>query len=254
MKSSDTSGDTLCASEQIARMQDVGKTIRAARERLGLTQEGLGKLVGVSRSSVNQWESGATTPDATRLPVLARVLELQGDDVLGLAKVHKRTEEYGSQDMQSRSAGALDALVSVPHGGDMARDLPIRGTVSGGPGGFQMANGDAIDWVRRPPRLLGRKDVFGLYVEDTSMVPRFDPGALVVVEKSRPPAVGDDVVVELLPEHPRDERRALIKRLAGPIGPTVKLEQFNPPLILEFPRKRVANILRVMTLSDLLGT
>ena len=85
------------------------------------------------------------------------------------------------------------------------------------------------------------------------MVPAHRPGALVLVERARPPAPGDDVVIELLPANPRDERRALIKRLVGINGKTVKVEQYNPPLQLEFPRKQVSSILRVMTVADLLG-
>lgn len=116
-----------------------------------------------------------------------------------------------------------------------------------------MANGDALDWVRRPPRLVGRTDVFGLWVEDTSMVPRYEPGALVIVEKARPPSIGDDIVIELAPENARDEQRALIKRLVAQTSAIIRLEQFNPPKILEYPRKRVLNILRVMTMSDIFG-
>ena len=114
-------------------------------------------------------------------------------------------------------------------------------------------NGEAVDWARRPPRLAGRSDVFGLYVEDTSMVPAFRPGALVLVERARPPAPGDDVVVELLPTGPRDERRALIKRLVAINGKTVRLEQYNPARELEFSRKQIGSIFRVMTMADLLG-
>lgn len=147
---------------------------------------------------------------------------------------------------------ALAPAVSVPARSDMPRDIPILGTVSGGIGGLQM-NGDAVDWARRPPRLAGRNDVFGLYVEDQSMVPAYRPGALILVERARPPAPGDDVVVELLPANPREERRALIKRLVSIGSKTVRLEQYNPVQQLEFPRKQVASIFRVMTMADLLG-
>lgn len=147
---------------------------------------------------------------------------------------------------------ALASTVTVPSRLEMPRDIPILGTVSGGPGGLQM-NGDAVDWARRPPRLIGRTDVFGLYVEDQSMVPAHRPGALVLVERARPPAPGDDVVIELLPANPREERRALIKRLVSINAKMVKVEQYNPSLVLEFPRKQVVSILRVMTVADLLG-
>ena len=142
--------------------------------------------------------------------------------------------------------------VQIPARSEMPRDIPILGTVSGGPGGLQM-NGDAVDWVRRPPRLAGRTDVFGLYVEDQSMVPAYRPGALVLIERARPPAPGDDVVIELLPANPRDERRALIKRLVSITAKTVKLEQYNPAKELEFPRQQVASLFRVMTVADILG-
>lgn len=166
-------------------------------------------------------------------------------------------------DMQPRTAAmhgkvAVDpkipiaAEVSIPARSEMPRDIPILGTVSGGPGGLQM-NGEAVDWARRPPRLAGRSDVFGLYVEDQSMVPAHRPGALVLVERARPPAPGDDVVVELLPATPREERRALIKRLVSVNAKTVVLEQYNPPATLEFPRKQVGSLFRVMTVADLLG-
>lgn len=146
----------------------------------------------------------------------------------------------------------IAAEVPIPARLEMPRDIPVLGTVSGGIGGLQM-NGDAVDWVRRPPRLVGRADVFGLYVEDQSMVPVYKPGSLILVERARPPAPGDDVVVELLPAGPREERRALIKRLVALNGKSVKLEQFNPAKELEFPRQQVASLFRVMTMADLLG-
>ncbi len=234
-------------------MLDVGKIIREARKRLGLSQEKLGELVGVTRSAVNQWESGKTTPESDKLPELARILKLAAEEMLGVRRLQNDSSPATKSKLLKSDVTPLDRTIALPHGGDMPRDLPIRGTVSGGPGGFQMANGDAMDWVRRPPRLAGRTDVFGLYVEDTSMSPRYDPGALVIVEKARPPSIGDDVVFELLPETARDERRALIKRLVAQTPTLIRVEQFNPAKILEFPRKRIASMLRVMTLTDLFG-
>jgi phage repressor protein C with HTH and peptisase S24 domain len=146
----------------------------------------------------------------------------------------------------------VDANITAPLRSEMPRDIPILGNVSGGPGGLQM-NGEAIDWARRPPRLKGRTDVFGLYVEDLSMIPAYRPGALILIERARPPSPGDDVVIEIGPESPRDERRAIIKHLLA-ITPTVlRLMQHNPHKELEIPRKQVIHLYRVMPLADLLG-
>lgn len=147
----------------------------------------------------------------------------------------------------------VDANITTPLRSEMPRDIPILGTVSGGPGGLQM-NGEAIDWARRPPRLKGRADVFGAWVEDPSMIPAFRPGALILVERARPPAPGDDVVIEIRPEKPGDDPRALIKHLVGLTSTTVRLQQHNPPKELEIPRKHVIRLYRVMPLADLLGT
>lgn len=250
MMSSDTADDVFNATEQTAEMQDVGKVIREARQRLRLSQEKLGELTGVSRSAVNQWESGTTTPDAERLPLIARALRIEGAAMLGLSTAPVLIDTPA---IQPKRDPPVDRTPAVPHRTEMPRDLPIRGTVSGGPGGlFQLSNGEAADWARRPPRLNGRTDVFGLWVEDVSMVPAFKPGSLIIVER-KPPAIGDDVVIEIAPESPRDERRAILKNLAAATPTLYKLAQHNPPKILEVPRKRVLSIHRVMTIADLFG-
>lgn len=237
--------------QHIANMQNVGRVIREARKRLGLSQEQLGKLTGVSRSAVNQWESGTTTPDAERLPEIARVLNLEAGALLGIST---SSPSIVTPAIQPKRDHALDTSVTVPHGGEMPRDLPILGTVSGGPGGlFQLGNGEATDWARRPPRLRGRTDVFGLWVEDTSMVPAFKPGSLIIVERARPASIGDDVVVEILPANPREEMQTILKTLAASTSTVIKLAQHNPPKVLEFPRKRIKSIHRVMTMADLFG-
>jgi transcriptional regulator with XRE-family HTH domain len=233
-------------------MQGVGKIIREARMRLRISQERLGEMTGVSRSAVNQWESGATMPESERLAVIARALGLDGGALLGLST---GAPANVTPMIQPKAGRTLDAAGAIPHGGDMPRDLPIRGTVSGGPGGlFQLTNGEPADWARRPPRLKGRSDVFGLWVEDTSMVPAFKPGSLIIVERARPPSIGDDVVVEIAPETPRDELRAIIKTLAASTPTHLKLAQHNPPKIIEVPRKRIVSIHRVMTMADLFGS
>ncbi len=53
----------------------IGQRIRALREAQDLSQEQLGKMVEVSFQSVQQWESGKTTPRASRLRKLATALK-----------------------------------------------------------------------------------------------------------------------------------------------------------------------------------
>lgn len=51
---------------------DTGERIKQARKRLELTQEAFGKLAGVSKAAVSQWESGRTKPERDALLSLKR--------------------------------------------------------------------------------------------------------------------------------------------------------------------------------------
>ena len=52
----------------------MNEIIREKRKSLGLTQEQVAERLGVSAPAVNKWEKGATYPDVTLLPALARLL------------------------------------------------------------------------------------------------------------------------------------------------------------------------------------
>ncbi|MGO5029432.1 helix-turn-helix domain-containing protein [Candidatus Agathobaculum pullicola] len=60
----------------------IGTTILTARHAKGLTQESLASLVGVSAAAVSKWETGASYPDITLLPPLARALGMTVDALL----------------------------------------------------------------------------------------------------------------------------------------------------------------------------
>lgn len=219
-------------------------------DRLGKSQADLAAHLGVARPRVSEMIHGKRRLQPNEIAKLARFLGVSPDRIVALIAGQPDPGPANPTVVERKSVASATVL---PPLSEMPRDLPILGTVSGGVGGLQDMNGQAVDWARRPPRLAGRTDVFGVYVEDQSMVPAHRPGALLIVERARPPAPGDDVVIEILPANPREERRALIKRLVAINGKIVRLEQYNPPRELEFPRQQVASIYRVMTMSDLLG-
>ena len=49
----------------------LGETIYRLRKEKGLSQDELGKLVGVSNKAVSKWETYEANPDITLLPLLA---------------------------------------------------------------------------------------------------------------------------------------------------------------------------------------
>ncbi|MCI7055740.1 MAG: helix-turn-helix domain-containing protein [Selenomonas bovis] len=58
--------------------------IRELRENKKMTQDKLGKLVGVGRSTVAKWESGENLPRARQLISLANVFGVKVDALLRL--------------------------------------------------------------------------------------------------------------------------------------------------------------------------
>lgn len=59
-----------------------GEFIYQKRKKLGLTQEELGRRLGVTNKAVSKWEVGETTPDITILEPLANILQVTVDELL----------------------------------------------------------------------------------------------------------------------------------------------------------------------------
>lgn len=61
---------------------ELNERIAVVRKAMGLTQEQLGELVGVSRQAVSKWESGQTVPDAITVAKLCRALNVSADYII----------------------------------------------------------------------------------------------------------------------------------------------------------------------------
>ena len=73
-------------------MLHMSETIRERRRRLGMTQEQLAQRVGVSAAAVSKWEMGASYPDVTLLPALARLLETDLNTLMGFDRTPDKGE------------------------------------------------------------------------------------------------------------------------------------------------------------------
>ena len=68
--------------EAIMYKRMLGETIYRLRKEKGLSQDELGKLVGVSNKAVSKWETYEANPDITLLPLLAQALGVTTDELL----------------------------------------------------------------------------------------------------------------------------------------------------------------------------
>lgn len=74
----------------------LGKRIKEARIKKNLSQEELGKLLGVTKVSICGYEKGTRTPTMENFLDLIKILELEPDYVLGRDKlvVSENNEDY----------------------------------------------------------------------------------------------------------------------------------------------------------------
>ncbi|WP_170841819.1 S24 family peptidase [Sphingomonas gellani] len=144
----------------------------------------------------------------------------------------------------------------------LPRTIPVYGTALGAEldlNGDELVEShiveltEAIDWVRRPPLLARRSDVYAVYITGSSMEPRFEPGDPVIVDPKRPPRPGDDVIVQLADRHTEGAKAALIKRLVRRSAKALTLRQYNPPMDFEVAADEVLAVHRVVMMRDLLG-
>lgn len=188
---------------------------------------------------------------------------LRSDFVEPVARVLQVSASWlltGEGDSPAPAAGAprdefrLAPDAVPPQRNASPKDVPVMGTVAGselGRGAFQLTS-DVVDYVRRPAGLMGAKDVYALYVEGDSMVPRFEPGDLVFVHPHRKPRGGDYVVIQE-PDSNNGEPRGFIKRLVGITAKLIRTEQFNPKANLDFINRPGTVLHKVLTDGELYG-
>lgn len=64
-----------------------GEVISKKRRELGLTQNQLADLLGISFQAISKWENNVTYPDVLMLPKLAMALHTTVDALLGYSSV-----------------------------------------------------------------------------------------------------------------------------------------------------------------------
>lgn len=152
----------------------------------------------------------------------------------------------GPQDMQVAPTTDLNIRA-------MPQDMPVRGSAACGPNGLFEMQGQVLEYVRRPPRLMNVKDAYALYCLGESMRPWREHGQLVYVHPHQPVNIGDYVVVQLTPAGDSSTPEAYIKRLVRRTSDHLVVHQYNPEDDLRIPAKKVKAIHRIVDWSELMG-
>jgi transcriptional regulator with XRE-family HTH domain len=87
----------------------LGDTIYRLRKGKGLSQDELGKLVGVSNKAVSKWETNDANPDITLLPLLAKIFGVTADELL--TDIQADREEY--KPVKSKAFGMEGTVIQT---------------------------------------------------------------------------------------------------------------------------------------------
>lgn len=183
-----------------------------------------------------------------------RGLDLESAEKYGVAfGVNPRWIAYGDGKMDDLSAVIQKNLSNVGTRRESvrlsSRRLPVLGQAVAGKDGQFLMNGQVIDDVMCPPGLENVPGAYAVYVVGDSMEPRYRAGEVVFVHPNKPCRRGDYVVVQIkgLDDEPP---LGFIKRFEAFTPSVLILAQLNPSQEIEFPRKDVVSIHRIVFAGD----
>jgi repressor LexA len=202
-----------------------GLAIAKRREEIGMTQDELAKIVGVSKASISRWESGdITNMRRDRIQKLANAL-----NVSPLSLLEEETKGLTDSFSQQSNAQLLPS--------EYIRMIPCFESASAGFG--TDAQNRIIELI--PIYIVNEQEAaetICITVRGDSMHPRIEDGDIVQVHKQDTAETGDIVVI-------LDGDEAFVKRfIHGKNG--VILESFNPAYPPMKFTKEESNRLRIV--------
>ena len=194
---------------------DINERIVSARTRLGISQSELARIVGVSPQTVQQWESGETSPRPSRYKGLANALHVTEQWlVFGVGGL--RPIEKGRQDRDN-----------ITQGPDIRGRVPLISWTTAGHWSEIVDNfqpGDAEDWIATTAKVGPR--AYALRIRGDSMEPVIPDGSVVIVDPDIAPDHRKIVIVR------QNNDEATCKRLVYEGGkPYLKPENPRYPVI-----------------------
>ena len=218
--------------------------IKEALERHRVTQTRLAQAAGMEVDKLNK--------------VLAGRRRLQIDENSAIEAFFRPLEgggatPYAAGLSEERLPPSNLRAAPMPPRPDRQSKVPLLGSGQAGIDGvFELNNGEPIDYVDRPPGLIGKARVYCIYVDGDSMEPAHMDGDLLFVDAARKPFPGRDAVVELNPESDGAPARAFIKRIVKLAPDYVELFEFKPKeRTFRLPRARIRNLHLVLKNTDM---
>jgi phage repressor protein C with HTH and peptisase S24 domain len=200
---------------------------------LGLSLSELSLKVGKNHAYFQQFIKRGVP---NRLPedVRARVAEILGLD-------ERTLKEMSSPHIRFMRDTLVDTRTVIRG----VASIPVYGHAVGGKDGEFVLKGNQVSEVLAPPNLSHVPDAYAVYVVGDSMEPRYFAGETVFVNPRLPISRGSFVVAQIS-KGEEAEPRAYVKRFVSQDAKRLRLEQYSPKKILEFPASAVVAIHRII--------
>lgn len=129
--------------------------LRALRIKAGLSQNEIAKKIFISQPAYAKYELGTATPNPDTLSLLANILQVSVDYLLGNSTVSTR-----------------EGYIRIPVLGRVAAGIPID------------AIEEIIDWEDISATAAADGEYFGLVIKGRSMEPKISDGDTVIVSQA----------------------------------------------------------------------
>ena len=70
------------------------EVLKKERNKKGLSQMALSKILGISQQTIGSWETGRTSPDLVSLTKLSTLFDISTDYLLGMTNIPDTAENY----------------------------------------------------------------------------------------------------------------------------------------------------------------
>lgn len=198
----------------------IGKRLKEAREKAGITQEELGKKIGVTGSAITNYEKETSHPKEPVMYALMDALNVEPNflfqdcvsslkskdssqsfslEELSYIKKYRTLDEYGKDavngvlDIEAKRCAAIYSKLQKEHPAELpVKALPFRYSLqsaSAGTGTYLGPEAFETMLVKETP--LTRRVSFGIPVSGNSMEPQFHDGDMLLVERTDGIRIGE---------------------------------------------------------------
>jgi len=232
--------ERVAQEELLLAGETIGARIKRRREALGqvrgrkFSQGELAKMIGVTPGAVSQWESDMTRPAHDLHDRLAQALDCPTEWLVS-----------GSGDPPPNMPGPRQMVARA------SANVIVRGTEPSEHGDLTFT-GHVVGNVRRPAG-LERRESYAFYMRGSAMAPLWEEGDTIFVDLTRPPQLGDYVVIELKAPKEGGRNPILIRRLIFREDGKIEVVKASDKKREHIPNSNIVAMHRIMRLNELLS-